>query len=256
MPEKKSLNSAGENRFFIVGAMRSGTTYLSTILDEHPEISMAKPLLPEPKFFIKPEEYSRGINYYEKNYFNEKKNVKIYGEKTVHYFEREDALKKIKTHYPGCKIIIILRDPVFRSLSNYYFSVKNDIESRSLWEVFIENLPEPKCKRKMYISPFDYLKRSIYIDYINMFKKYFHISKIKILIMEEFLGNKKQIKNVFKFLGVSSNFIPVSINNKIHENPIITENIDHGIITVLTTYFKKHNKRLEKYLGIKLNKWI
>ena len=35
---------------FIVGAQRSGTSYLYKCLDIHPNIEMAKPSIPEPKF--------------------------------------------------------------------------------------------------------------------------------------------------------------------------------------------------------------
>ena len=55
--------------FFIIGAQRSGTTYLYHLLDEHPEICMARPLRPEPKFFLKNELYARGLEYYETCYF-------------------------------------------------------------------------------------------------------------------------------------------------------------------------------------------
>jgi len=41
-----------KEHFFVVGAQRSGTTYLYNVLDEHPQIFMAKPVRPEPKFFF------------------------------------------------------------------------------------------------------------------------------------------------------------------------------------------------------------
>jgi hypothetical protein len=40
------------DHFFIVGAQRSGTTYLYHLLSEHPSINMATPVWPEPKFFL------------------------------------------------------------------------------------------------------------------------------------------------------------------------------------------------------------
>ena len=38
--------------FLIIGGMRCATTYLATVLDQNPEIEMAKPFLPEPKYFL------------------------------------------------------------------------------------------------------------------------------------------------------------------------------------------------------------
>ena len=42
-----------DNQFFIVGAQRSGSTYLYNLLDGHPDVCMAKHVRPEPKYFLK-----------------------------------------------------------------------------------------------------------------------------------------------------------------------------------------------------------
>ena len=51
------------DHFVIVGAQRSGTTYLYGLLDEHPEIEMAKPVRPEPKFFLDYDRYALGLDH-------------------------------------------------------------------------------------------------------------------------------------------------------------------------------------------------
>ena len=56
--------------FLIAGAPRSGTGYVYHILDVHPDIYMAKPEKPEPKFFLVDEEYNKGIEYYLEKYFS------------------------------------------------------------------------------------------------------------------------------------------------------------------------------------------
>jgi hypothetical protein len=47
--------------FVIPGAQRSGTTLLWRLLDQHPEIQMARPLRPEPKYFLDPAAVGRGL---------------------------------------------------------------------------------------------------------------------------------------------------------------------------------------------------
>ncbi len=245
----------GYNRFFIVGAMRSGTTYLATVLDEHPEISMAKPLIPEPKFFLNEEEFEKGMEFYRVKYFRESGNAKVFGEKTVHYSEREDALKRIKEIYPECKIIMILRNPIPRAVSNYYFSFKNGLDTRTIEDVFLNNVQPPLCKKKMYISPFAYLERSTYINQIKLIEKYFNREKFKI-ITEDLFGKIAQIQETYKFLKISDDFIPASINKKIYSNNVyIKENINPDIILKLKKYFYKYNIELEKHLKIKLDLW-
>ena len=39
-------------RAFIVGVQRCGTTFLYHLLDQHPQITMARPVRPEPKVFL------------------------------------------------------------------------------------------------------------------------------------------------------------------------------------------------------------
>ena len=46
--------------FIIGGAPRSGTTWLYWLLDRHPAVHMARPLAPEPKFFLVDALYAKG----------------------------------------------------------------------------------------------------------------------------------------------------------------------------------------------------
>ncbi|MBN2402180.1 MAG: sulfotransferase [Spirochaetes bacterium] len=243
-------------RFFIIGAMRSGTTYLATILDEHPEICIAKPILPEPKFFLNDEEFSKGTENYNKKFFSHCSNEKWLGEKTVHYCEHEKAAKRISQWFPYAKIVMILRNPVYRALSNYYFTKGNGYETRTKEQVFLENFPAPDYDRtKFYISPFDYIKRGHYLDFIDLYSNYFKKDYFKILIMEKFIGRIDEIQSLYKFIGVNNEFIPDSLEKKIFSNDVDLSIIDVKIINKLKEYFSEHNRKLEKYLGISLKLW-
>jgi N-acetyl-gamma-glutamylphosphate reductase len=107
--------------FFIVGAMRTGTTYLTTLLDEHPEIEMIKPFSPEPKSFVVNRNYTESdkIEYINKNF---SPHIQIRGEKTVFYCEAEHSAKAIQSLFPDAIIIFLVRHPLFRAVSNYFFN--------------------------------------------------------------------------------------------------------------------------------------
>ena len=106
--------------FFIVGAQRTGTTYLYNHLQNHPSICMLEPLQPEPKYYLQPLSKIDKSEYLK--LFNNKKRSKALGEKATTYIESKTTALKIKKHFPDGKIIICLRDPVERALSNYFFS--------------------------------------------------------------------------------------------------------------------------------------
>ena len=174
------------NNFFIVGAQRSGTTYLYEILDEHPEICMAKPIKPEPKFFLD-DRFFKGHEYYEQTYYKHaNEHSKVLGEKSTSYYENEFVAKRIKATYPNSKIIFILRNPVYRAISNYFFSVNNKLETRSLEDVFINHLPAPTFPETISTNPFDYYGRSEYLNHIKKFFDSFSPANVRIIIFEKF----------------------------------------------------------------------
>lgn len=235
------------NFFSIIGAQRSGTTFLYHLLDEHPEINMAKPIYPEPKFFMNPELIKTGKENYLSKYFNNNYN-KVLGEKGTSYIESEKALKAIQDFFPEVKILILLRNPVYRAISNYYFSYKNGLETRTLTEVFIHKLPEPKINKKISVSPFNYLERGIYHKYLKKVFEIFPRDNIKIILYEELVNNYNQVREIFKFLGVTPLFNASKYNTIVNNNPK-SSIPSKKVINYLFNYYAPYNKYLEAYIN-------
>ncbi len=243
------------NIFFIVGGQRCGTTYLYEILNQHPEVCMQKPLSPEPKFFSLQAEWQKGLDYYEQKYFSHCKGEKVWGEKSTSYYEQEYVAERIKKNYPKSKIIFILRNPVYRALSNYFFTKNNGLERRTLKEVFIDEIPPPTIEKIVSVSPFKYLERGIYKKFIQNFLKHFHRDKIKIIIFEKTINSSKMIANCYRFLGVSPDFTPHNINKKINISGLQDKTINQKILEKLTKYYTPHVEDLENYLNLDLSYW-
>ena len=83
---------------------------------------MNRPVRPEPKFFIKPDLNKDDLIEYYQKYFDQNTCDLILGEKSTSYIEHESALINYKKLIPKGKIILILRNPVDRAISNYKFS--------------------------------------------------------------------------------------------------------------------------------------
>src|SRR5919108_4548906 len=120
-------STAGSNRFFIIGAQRCGTTALAQLLDIDPRIELARPLRPEPKFFLDEALTARGTDYYERTYFSDPGALRE-GEKGTSYIESAEAARRIARAYPAARILTVIREPVARAVSNYRFSVANGME--------------------------------------------------------------------------------------------------------------------------------
>ena len=116
--------------FFIAGAQRSATTYLYRMLEQHPDITLAQPVRPEPKYFIR-DGFSGDLEAYHREFFDQA-GTPWFGEKSTSYIEHPVAAERIARCLPDAVIFFMLRDPVERALSNYRFSVMNGLESLPL----------------------------------------------------------------------------------------------------------------------------
>lgn len=199
--------------FLIVGAAKAGTTSLAKYLNEHPDIFISK--IKEPRFFIantikKTTTSDPSYNYLIKNsilnpedYFSlfKNRNEKAIGEASVHYlYHHEEAINNI-VKYLGTetRIIILLRNPVYRALSNWKYQDKDFLKFKEA----LKN--EEKRKNKGYNSFWFYSELGFYYKQVNAYIKTF--KNVKVILFEDFVNNTSQVMNdLYDYLEVSNNF--------------------------------------------------
>src|SRR5215469_16758171 len=115
----------------IAGAPRSATTWLYMLAKLHPQLAMAEPRVPEPKFFLVDELFERGLEYYSVNWFAALPSDRLLGEKSANYLESAVAAERIHRLLPRVKLIFLLRNPVDRAYSNYLWSRQNGLETET-----------------------------------------------------------------------------------------------------------------------------
>jgi hypothetical protein len=190
--------------FIIGGAARSGTTWLYTLLDHHSGIFMAKPVAPEPKFFLVDEIYNKGIDSY-KSLFASATPGQITGEKSTNYLENAAAAKRIHQHIPKVKLVFILRDPVERAYSNYLWSRMNGLESESFADALAK---EEERERTMpeahrFSRPHAYFSRGRYADLLKPYFSLFPKEQVLCLRYEDIAEAPQTLAgNLHRFLGV------------------------------------------------------
>jgi hypothetical protein len=202
--------------FLVIGAQKCGTTWLSDMICQHPEV--AKVANKELHFFNRTSNYSKGVEWYQKQ-FDIKEYTQAVGEYTPNYFWTyndmiqydteiwEDIPKLIHTYNPDLKLIVILRDPVKRAISAFYQHIRKGRISPK------ENLQDAMKK-------YGILSMGYYDIHIKNWLKFFPIENFLILIYENDLLDENKIntiKRVFRHIGVSDNFLPTGIYDK--KNP-------------------------------------
>lgn len=243
-----------EHYICIAGAQRCGTTYLYHILDAHPQIVLAKPVRPEPKFFLSAD-YASGKEFYLAKYFSDlPAGVTTIGEKGTSYLEYPEVAKRVRAFFPGAKLLVILRNPVRRALSNYFFSKENGLETRSLEDVFLRNVPPPEVSVRTSVSPFNYLGRGEYDRYLPPFMQEFG-ENLRVLIFEEFAGNPEAIGNLYNFIGVEPSFMPANITDRVNSGPSYESTVPAEIIRKLASYYGPVVKRTEHLLNREIPSW-
>lgn len=243
--------------FFVVGAQRSGTTYLYHLLSEHPEIEMAEPLRPEPKFFHVDALYERGLRYYQAQFFGKKDSARRRGEKSTSYLESEKAAQRIAHHFPQAKILVLLRDPIDRAISHYRFSCANGLETLSIEDAFLseEERWRDYDRSRVSVSPYAYLRRGRYVEYLCMYERYFPSLNIRAMLYEEFMSSKNLISSLYAFLGVTANYVPATLQRVANAATLPVPLLSDRLKKYLYTYFAEPNAELAKHLGRDLSRY-
>jgi len=248
------------NHLIIAGGQRCGSTLLYKLLDQHPEIMMAKPIRPEPKFFIRNRDYSNKRKVY-KEYMNRyfksgQEMIKYCGEKSTTYIESTSTARRINTILPDSKIIFILRDPVIRAISNYQFSVDNGIEKESFETAIARTKSELKKLDNDQIStnPFEYKERGNYINYIRNYNRVIGRKRIKIILLEELIDNIKILDDTTDWLGINRIKVFDDVTKKVNQS-LTKVNVGLGPMKKLGEYYAESIASLNMELKIDVEKW-
>jgi hypothetical protein len=224
--------------FLIVGAAKSGTTFLYECLKEHPEIFM--PSLKEPRFIT-----SNFINfplngmdenvekYIVKDFNNYLDLFSCVGNKncigeasTDNLYFYKDAIKYIKKNFGDIKIIIILRNPIERAFSAYLHLVRDNREFLTFEEALLE---EDKRKNNNWDFIWFYKDAGLYYKQVKAYLENF--LKVKIYLYENLKNNPLFVlKDIYSFLEVDNNYIPKSINKKFNISGVPKINFMHQFI--------------------------
>jgi hypothetical protein len=245
--------------FIVGGAPRSGTTYLYDLCDSHPDIYMAKPKVPEPKFFLIDEEYRKGLAYYSEKYFAQSDRFRAVGEKSTNYLENPHVAQRINQCLPDVKLVFVLRNPIKRAFSNYLWSRKNGIETLSFEQALEKERErelsyEPKYR---YARPFSYISRGLYARHLKPYLELFDPSQVKVLLLDDIASAPAATaRELFDFLGVPMVRLPFDLTRKVNSaSQPGGKQMSPAVYEFLRGIYYYPNQELSELIGRDLYYW-
>lgn len=177
--------------FIVIGAEKSGTTWLYRNLRQHPDVFMPPEHHKELFFFSY--RYHRGWDWY-LSFFEDAGDTKAIGEATPHYTAGANTGRtacRMALHLPDAKLIYIVRNPVERLPSAYAQALANG-----------EPLPA-FSEALRTLSTF--LETSRYWARLSDYRRYYNDVQIHCLFLEDVRADPiSQLEKCFDFLGLDS----------------------------------------------------
>lgn len=194
---------------FIVGANKAGTTSLYEYLKNVPEIYMSP--IKEPSYFSEFGQRKFG-KITEDGYlslFTENVHYKFIGEATSVYLHDPETPLRIYDYVPDARIIILLRNPIERTFSHYwYISFNRGYGLYSFQDIIQKEYSLLKSNTyNIFNLPTTLLLFSFYYDYVKRYIDIFGKNHVHIMISEEFSNKTKDVLNtLLEWLDVKYRF--------------------------------------------------
>ena len=247
-----------EQRFpqaIIIGVKKGGTRALIDMLKSHPQIKSARG---EIHFFDREETFSKGVDWYIKRMpFTTRDQITI--EKSPSYFVTPEAPRRMHNLSSTVKLILIVRDPVERTISDYsqLFNPIRTQKNLSFDEYVLRNNHVDSTVSAIGVSSYDV--------HMVQWLKYFPLHQIhiangdalildpvpEIIRVQEFLGVRSYFEKEMFYYNKTKGFYCWNVTHKGHRFPNCLGSskgrphpqISHNTRELLKQYFTSHNER-------------
>jgi hypothetical protein len=208
--------SACRPNTFVIGAMKSGTSSLHRYLDCHPLVGMSP--FKEPAYFLGPvrrsgpaalsDRYRNDLGEY-LSLFAGMQDKPIRGESTTDYAKLprfEGVPERIRGFEPAARIIYLMRDPVERTISHYWWAVQKEHETRDLLTAVRE---EP-----FYTDVSDYARQ------LGAYLSVFPTNQVYVETTERLEAQPEQaLRDLWSWLGLDPDIARLEATARINVTP-------------------------------------
>jgi hypothetical protein len=169
--------------FLGVGVQKGGTTTLQRLLEQHPGAFL--PAAKELHYFSL--HFDRGEAWYREQFAAASPGQRC-GEITPYYLFHPLAPARIQALLPQARLIVLLRDPVERALSQYFHSRRLGVEPLELEPALAAAIG---CHRSH--QEHSYLARSCYEQQLPLFEALFPVEQLLVLRSEDLFAQPERV---------------------------------------------------------------
>ena len=242
--------------FVILGARRCGTTSLFRWMRTHPDVS--PPTRKEIHYFDI--HYDKGPRWYRAQ-FPLARSGKVTGEASPYMLYHPLAPARAARDLPSTtRFIVLLREPVQRTVSDYWFTRRRKRFETENLERAIALEPERLAGEVERVmrgemssrhTGFSYVSRSEYAGQLQAWFDAVGRERILIVESERMYTDPATAAGIFEWLGLGPHDHEFPVASKANQSERL-EAEDPKVLAELAEHFKPHNRRLFELLGYEL----
>ena len=165
--------------FLVLGTQKGGTTTLQQLLIQHPGVCLAPGK--EVHYFSK--HWDQPAAWYASHYADAAPDQRC-GDITPFYLFHPQAPKRIHSLLPNAQLIVLLRDPVERALSQYFHSVRLRFETLPLEDALAAEEERLSTGKLQHLQEHSYVSRSRYLEKLDRYLELFPGRQLLVLQSE------------------------------------------------------------------------
>ena len=165
--------------FLVLGTQKGGTTTLQLLLIQHPGVCLAPGK--EVHYFSK--HWDQPTAWYASHYAGAAPQQRC-GDITPFYLFHPQAPKRIHSLLPNAQLIVLLRDPVERALSQYFHSVRLRFETLPLEDALAAEEERLSTGKLQHLQEHSYVSRSRYLEQLDRYLELFPGRQLLVLQSE------------------------------------------------------------------------
>lgn len=245
----------------IIGVKKGGTRAILEFIRIHPDVRAAGS---EVHFFDK--NYHKGFQWY-REHMPPTLEGQLTIEKTPSYFITKEAPRRVQMMNPSTKLLVVVRDPVTRAISDYAQAASKKPDMKIFEELVFVN----GTVGSIVDTSWGPIKLGLYYKYLTRWLKFFPLSQllfisgerlildpaIELKRVQDFLGLKRVVTEKHFYFNTTKGF-PCLFKSEGHSSPRCLGKtkgrshpyVDPVVIQRLRDFYRPFNMRFYQMTGI------